>query len=361
MSLFDTFKSKNNYEKNLSEKIELKDKIIIKLENDLDSKNKEIKLKEVEIDNLKAEIEKLKTELYNNIHVQDDSSNSNFIEEKSQKFEQVKGKESSYDSSDINQLRERLISKIKEKTKIKSYHIDYEEITDGDIFMSKFGGLGYWDTSMEYPKDDNGNQLILLAQINFEQEKFDDSNLPISGLLQFYILPDEVYGMARNDTFRVVYHEKVNYDIKKEDLSNIKTNLMLNCDNFPVNGECKITFTETEDYINSSNWNFREIVNDIVKEEFNIDVSKVSLYKVFGEGIMEYIDEKFLTSGSKLLGYPYFTQTDPREGKKFRDYNILLFQMDSEGPIMWGDLGVANFFIKDNNNFSEVFYTWDCS
>ena len=44
----------------------------------------------------------------------------------------------------------------------------------------------------------------------------------------------------------------------------------------------------------------------------------------------------------------------------FNDYNTLLFQMDSDMHIMWGDSGVANFFIKNDNDFDDVFYTWDC-
>ena len=66
------------------------------------------------------------------------------------------------------------------------------------------------------------------------------------------------------------------------------------------------------------------------------------------------------TDGHHLLGYPYFTQEDPREGL----YKTLLFQMDSDNGILWGDAGVGNFFIDleklKQRDFSDVFYTWDC-
>jgi uncharacterized protein YwqG len=48
--------------------------------------------------------------------------------------------------------------------------------------------------------------------------------------------------------------------------------------------------------------------------------------------------------------------------KQFR----LLFQMDTDDEvgIMWGDSGVANFFIIEedlkNKDFSRVLYNWDC-
>ena len=364
MGLFDKFRNQNNYDgktndglnqQNLLEKIELKDKIIKKLENDLDNKNNEIKQLKIEIDDLKSKKE---------------ISNYTPIENKEvelPKSDNIEPKNN--DTDKITEMRERLVSAIKEKTKIKSYHITPTEITDGDIFISKFGGLGYWNTSMEYPKDDQGNQLVLLAQINFDKDKFDDPNLPTSGLLQFYVLPNDTYGAAFDasmgkNTYKVVFHEKVNYDVKKEDLVNIKTNLMLDeaKEYFPFNKELKIEFEETYDYINPVNADFNDVLNDIVKEEFDIDINNTSLYKVFGDGIMDYLDEKLLTSGSKLLGYPYFTQYDPRDNNMYNDYKILLFQMDSdkEVDIMWGDFGVANFFIKENKNFSDVLYTWDC-
>ena len=47
-------------------------------------------------------------------------------------------------------------------------------------------------------------------------------------------------------------------------------------------------------------------------------------------------------------------------------YNICLFQMDTDddAEIMWGDSGVANFFIQEKDlaaeDFSDVLYNWDC-
>ena len=74
----------------------------------------------------------------------------------------------------------------------------------------------------------------------------------------------------------------------------------------------------------------------------------------------DYLWDQLSTDGHHLLGYPYFTQEDPREGA----YETLLFQMDSDDNILWGDCGVANFFIDleklKQRDFSDVFYTWDC-
>lgn len=63
----------------------------------------------------------------------------------------------------------------------------------------------------------------------------------------------------------------------------------------------------------------------------------------------------------------FFTQEDPRGNEKsYAEHEILLLQIDSEDEkgIMWGDSGVANFFISKedllNLNFSNVIYNWDC-
>lgn len=74
------------------------------------------------------------------------------------------------------------------------------------------------------------------------------------------------------------------------------------------------------------------------------------------------IEEKLFEAGHKIGGYPNFTQND------INRHDILLLQIDSEGTdeheIMWGDCGIANFFIREKDlkelNFDEVIYNWDC-
>ncbi|MEL6214380.1 MAG: DUF1963 domain-containing protein [Pseudomonadota bacterium] len=70
----------------------------------------------------------------------------------------------------------------------------------------------------------------------------------------------------------------------------------------------------------------------------------------------------------QIGGYAVFTQTDPRsyEGKD-EDWQVLL-QLDSQTigdlDMMWGDVGIANFFIRPADlaarDFSQVWYNWDC-
>ena len=82
------------------------------------------------------------------------------------------------------------------------------------------------------------------------------------------------------------------------------------------------------------------------------------------EQIFKLLDKAI---GHKIGGYPYFTQVDPREEND--PHTFLLLQIDSDEiedkEIIWGDCGVANFFISPedmaNCKFDDVLYNWDCS
>ena len=87
-----------------------------------------------------------------------------------------------------------IIKKIKEKTIRKSIKINEEEAVNLSIFDSKFGGLPYWDESMEYPTDSNGDGLVLLAQINFEMTPINDERFPKTGILQFFVGTNDLMG-----------------------------------------------------------------------------------------------------------------------------------------------------------------------
>ena len=84
------------------------------------------------------------------------------------------------------------------------------------------------------------------------------------------------------------------------------------------------------------------------------------------DGVSLLVNELYLLSvdGHKLGGYPSFTQADPR-GEDDDDL-VLLFQLDTvrEMGVLWGDAGIANFFIRRADllaqDFSRVAYHWDC-
>lgn len=98
-----------------------------------------------------------------------------------------------------------------------------------------------------------------------------------------------------------------------------------------------------------------------------------NLYNILSDEAYDLLyDEDCENNDHWILGYPYFTQEDPRYpiyGNNNCKYNELLFQMDSDyidnnHEIIWGDSGVGNFFIKSEDlakgDFIDILYNWDC-
>lgn len=210
------------------------------------------------------------------------------------------------------------LKKILPKTKV--FNISFTDKVD--YKKSKLGGSFYWPT-------ENGPEMQFLAQINFEELPENDI-FPKTGLLQFFITDDDGYGLFCQEGYKVVYHKDISqgYELRKE------------FDGSPIETEdVGMQFELTEEYLT---------VNDY---RFNEDIEKT-----------EEIYEAFSGFGSKLLGYPTFTQYDPRNNN---EYDTLLFQLDSDNDhMMWGDCGVANFFINSKrlkaHDFSDILYNWDC-
>lgn len=247
------------------------------------------------------------------------------------------------------------------QTKLCYIGIDATVNDDINLAESKFGHYPMMPLDYDYPKDTNGVFMFPLAQINCN----DLPSLigyPMSGYLQFYIsASDESYGINFDNTainqsnFKVLYFEDTELAEYKTDFSFL-TDIM-NLDTLPVFKPHSLTFTSKEEYIGIGDSNYDEDKNNIQKI-----ISKNFPDKE--DDLMDYIYEKCSNSGHKIGGYAYFAQYDPREDEeKLKDY-ILLLQIDTDAEIMWGDSGVANFFINKtdlmNKDFSKVFYTWDC-
>lgn len=267
-----------------------------------------------------------------------------------------------------------IYEELKKQTVIKSYKIEAEKADNLTIFDSKFGGYPYWDFSEEFPTDSNSEKLNLLAQINFEKENFNDDRLPKTGILQFFIsTADDVYGINfdkqdEQKDWRIIYHENVNYNVTEDDIKN--NGVKAFCDraddlNSPFRDTYKLTFNVIEDVLNNSCADFDSKVADILKEKFDVVVEPRDVYDYLKQIDGEFYN-KFNGFGHKLFGHPAFTQWDPREERygRYRRYDTLLLQIDTDKDIMWGDSGVANFFINKedllNKDFSKVLYNWDC-
>lgn len=214
--------------------------------------------------------------------------------------------------------------------------------TKPSVFESKVGGLGYIPHDSNFPTDSKGNQLRLLAQIDCSEIQLDE--FPKKGLLQFWLSCDELYGCdfdnpTNQDDFRVIYYSEVDTTVTEDEIRNKIVNIEDYYDEFflPVERECGMTFEKSEN---------RFIDYDEIEDD---------------EGWKEWNN----LSGHKVGGYPYFTQFEPRNEEQMKEYDFLLFQLDSDSDkVLWGDWGIGNFFISSEKlkkcDFSDVFYNWDC-
>lgn len=215
--------------------------------------------------------------------------------------------------------------------------------TKPSIFESKVGGMGYIPHNCGFPVDKDDNQLRLLAQIECEKVQLEE--FPKKGLLQFWILNSEDYGigwdnqMEQND-FRVIYYPEVDKTVTEDEILSkfVKNEYDDEEYNMPVFGEFGMSFEKCDDkYVD-----YDDDIDDEVYQEI---------------------------IGHKIGGYPYFTQSDPRNDEELEKYDFLLFQLDTDDDergerVQWGDDGIGNFFISTeklrNLDFSDVLYNWDC-
>ena len=224
---------------------------------------------------------------------------------------------------------------------------------DTSLWQSKFGGRPYLPKDIPYPRGSSGRPLFLLAQINFAQiprlEPF-----PQEGILQFYVADNDLFGANFDDEtvqegFRILFFPQV-----IEDEGKLVTDFRFLPERiyFPVFKPSSLTFVRRYAPISGQDYRFEAAV-------FGQDIPWQGELWEFQEQYYRLFEAR----GDKIGGYPAFVQDDPRTIKKYKDegYDVLLLQMVSD---QWGDAGVANFFIREEElrkrDFSRVMYNWDC-
>lgn len=231
-----------------------------------------------------------------------------------------------------------------------------EKARNTKLWESKVGGQPYLPKGQAWPLSPDGRELFLLAQLNFAEmpplEPF-----PAKGIVQFFILDDDLYGMnfddgENQDTFRVLFHPEV---IQNEAVLQTSFPAMLrDFDELPHHPDesYPLKFSLEEEVVPITDYRFDQL--------FGVD-----FFRQFGEkewDIMDEFGKAVRPQGHKIGGYAYFTQDDPRRPD---DPMLLLFQLDSDElmDLMWGDMGVGHFFIREKDliarDFSRVLYDWD--
>lgn len=223
-------------------------------------------------------------------------------------------------------------------------------------WQSKIGGMPYLPKGTAWPVTPDGQPLYFLAQINFSEAPA-LSPFPEKGMLQFYINDDDLYGMDFDDgevqdTFRVLYFPEVlqNRGDLQPDLKIADGYELL--PHHPEHSHL-LSFEVGQEIAPACDYRFAERMGS-------------GFFEQFGDKEWELLDaynKIAQAQGHKFGGYAYFTQDDPRSAE---DPMLLLLQIDSDElmDLMWGDMGVGHFFIREKDlialDFSKVLYDWDC-
>lgn len=278
------------------------------------------------------------------------------------------------DSDHEKTLFTAVYKQIKKETEVPCVKISLTE-TKPTVFESKLGGIGYIPHDGNFPTDSKKNQLRLLAQIECEKIKLD--KFPDHGLLQFWIMPNDLFGAdfdnnTKQEEFRIIYHENIDKTVTEEEIKEkiIPNEYEKNDDShMPVYGEYGLEFADSTSFMTEHDFRYEKIfcgkynaMNPPKKIKSSYDL------ECRADDMEDCEDEVDLENafGHKIGGYPAFTQEDPRSDEK---YDFLLLQLDSDfsadnDRLMWGDAGICNFFINSEKlkalDFSDVIYNWDC-
>lgn len=222
---------------------------------------------------------------------------------------------------------------------------------------SKVGGMPYLPRETAWPCTGDGKALFFLAQINFAEMPA-LAPFPEKGIVQFYICDDDLYGMdfddgEHQDTFRVLFFPEI-----------IENEAVLQATPPPVQQEEDL-LPHHPDECYPLTFSMEESIAPITDYRF-YEKMGADFFRQFGDAewdIMAEYEKSVRATGHRIGGYAYFTQDDPRSKD---NPMLLLFQLDSDEKmdLMWGDMGVGHFFIREQDlvarDFSRVLYDWDC-
>lgn len=225
-----------------------------------------------------------------------------------------------------------------------------EQIPDDNLNLldSKFLGIPFYPKEKEYPKDQKGKPMIMIAQLNFEQipplEHF-----PKEGILQLFLSRTDWY----DEDSKIVYHSKEELD--KESLEDFSFLSINDYQEMPIYKLHQLSFEKGIDKGGSEDSQFDYL--------FGADDYWDFIECLTEEQEMEFSDY-FNSGGHKIGGYAEFTQSDPRDYNSENREDLQILQIDVDDHIMFGDSGLGHIFISKENlihqDFSKAYFYWDC-
>lgn len=282
------------------------------------------------------------------------------------------------------ELVQQISREIREANQEPVIHFTLERGEPG-LTESKTGGTPYLPRDLAWPLGGEGLPMTLLAQVDCRALQ-GLPDFPHTGLLQFFIGLNDVFGLDFNDMtnqngFRVLYHETVDPSVTAEEVQakrppipeDVEPSYMT-----PLGEAARICFgTPGVERMTDADYRFEELFCAKWNErrpdapiQHTWDLSCFYSDESDEDDEDEDREDGYAEGGMHQMGgYPYFTQTDPRWGGEYPDLDVVLFQLDSDMQgrrdlVLWGDCGIGNFFINRQalrrKDFSRVGYSWDC-
>lgn len=248
---------------------------------------------------------------------------------------------------------------------LKNSAMHYSKLTPSSekpfILNSKFAGFPYSPQGVPYPRDVNGQFMLLLAQINLQEANL-PKPFPAKGMLQFFISEtcyehgQFIKGHGQQHHFKVCYYPSlVSEQLLQSDFSFLQG---VSHHVFAIEKEVGLHFTQHVEPVSATDYRLQSFISPQLQREFSND---------YGQYFEDIYLQHFSAADHKIGGYPYFLNDDPRATySMLQEYDTLLLQIISndEQGIMWGDCGVIKFLINKEKllqrDFSDVyFYTED--
>ena len=233
----------------------------------------------------------------------------------------------------------------------KTESLDFE-----NLIKTKIGGIPFWPKDMKYPQDKNHKDLVMIAQLNFDElPKL--QNFPSTGILQFFC--HSTYDVTGEE--KVIYH--LNPNIDRLDKTRHLTTLETTTKDDPINGVYYPKAKLDSRGLNATQDEYWERFISILNKELHTDWKQWS--DVPDKIRLLAYEETMWYDGHQYGGYPYHIQNDfQRDTDNPSRTEVVLFQFDSEDGIRWGDDGCGQYYISKNDlikkNFNNIEFIWSC-
>lgn len=225
---------------------------------------------------------------------------------------------------------------------------------------TRLGGPVWLGADESWPVDAAGQPMSFLAQIDFaELPPLPD--YPTSGVLQFFIARDDLYGAnfekPEAGKFRVIWREALGGPGK---LHMARPAGDRGIDDYSPLYDATVTKgvalkpKRVDQLPSLESWLVERDLETLLN-----DPDKSDRIYAFAEK-----QNETTPIVHHVGGHPGFTQSDWRSTPPYRDVDRVLLNLWSDDHIMWGDSGQGQFMIRREDllkrDFSKIFYQWDC-